>query len=175
MAKFMVSMLPNAKELKFSKPLKDACKVLIPLGEEYWKDQLEELKDVPLDITHGCETTARDMQIHLSEKMMKPMFGDDIFGQVMAMRIAQTPAKHIIISDGGFLGEAKQVRRSNANCRAVHITRPGYDFAGDSRNYVDYKSIDIPVTPVSNEYDLELYEAQTKRILTKWKLLQNPG
>lgn len=118
--------------LKFAAPLKRQCCALLQVSLEW----LEENKDKPHPALKGG--TPREYLINMSEKFIKPIYGDDFFGHVLASEAANPSMLNtILISDSGFECEAWPVvkRFGLENCVKVQLTRPGYDFSKDSRSY----------------------------------------
>ena len=99
-------------------------------------------KDTPQEITNG--KTPRELMIHISEKFVKPFFGDDYFGTSVANYIKHQEEEVIgedvvwIIPDSGFQGEFDALKAVHGD-RIVLISfwREGHDtFVGDSRGWV---------------------------------------
>lgn len=98
-----------------------------------------ETKELPCDLLqlNGVKLSPRSALIHISENVIKPTFGSDIFGKVLLERINNTD-KNIVFSDCGFLEEILTVSNNvDRNCYLMHLYRDGTSFEGDSRNYVD--------------------------------------
>ncbi len=119
-------------QMKFADPLKDQCAVLLGVTRE----ELELIKDIPHPVFNGG--TPRQYLINLSEKLIKPVYGDQFFGNVSANKIDRS--KHngrIAFSDSGFLSEAIPVVNLVGidNCAKIEIHRKGKDFKNDSRSY----------------------------------------
>lgn len=99
---------------------------------------LEIIKDMPHAALKGG--TPRQYMINLSEKMIKPCYGDDFFGHVAVDSIRkQEPSLSplVLFSDSGFLSEAIPVVNEFGieNCTLIQIARNGCDFSNDSRSY----------------------------------------
>lgn len=119
-------------QMKFADPLKDQCAVLLGVTRE----ELELIKDLPHPALGGG--TPRQYLIGLSEKYIKPVYGDQFFGNVAANKIRRSLHKgRIAFSDSGFLSEAIPVvnQCGLANCAKIEIHRKGKDFSNDSRSY----------------------------------------
>lgn len=78
--------------------------------------------------------SVREFLIGLSERYMKPEFGDDIFARLLHHRILRRDPqpRFVVVDDCGFDSEVDSVPRPFV----VRVNRPGTSFAGDSRNYV---------------------------------------
>lgn len=85
--------------------------------------------------------TGRDIMIAWSEKFMKPLFGDRVFGTLAARRIY----KSTVFSDSGFQGEAEAIFTDfpPEECAIVALYRPGCTFQNDSRSYWSRPGIPI--------------------------------
>ncbi|MGL5016263.1 MAG: hypothetical protein ACRC6V_18590 [Bacteroidales bacterium] len=99
-------------------------------------------KDTPQAITNG--KTPREFMIHISEKFIKPFYGDDYFGKWVGEYISRMESDVIgedvvwVIPDSGFQGEYDALRAIHGD-RLVLISlwRDGHDtFTGDSRGWV---------------------------------------
>lgn len=80
----------------------------------------------------------RQFMIHISEAVMKPLFGDDVFGQRSAEKCV-LPAKmnlNVIFSDGGFIDEVRALHNFGYEVIVVRLHREGFSFHGDSREYL---------------------------------------
>jgi len=85
--------------------------------------------------------SAREAQIWLSEDVMKPKFGKDVFGQIAANKIESIRperCRRFVVTDCGFTEEAEVlVKRFPGQVRVVQIQREGCSFDGDSRDWLD--------------------------------------
>jgi hypothetical protein len=110
-------------------------------------DAFEQAKAVPQTCFGG--KTPREAYIHFSEEVMKPAFGQNIFGKLFVARLAHLkktePNRLVVVPDSGFVPEAEEVIRSfaqnNVLLLKIDAQRRGCTYEGDSRNYVD-----LPVT-----------------------------
>jgi hypothetical protein len=122
-------------------PLKDTSYAMFP-GDT---NRYNEDKEKPLPAANGM--TRREIMIWLSEKCMKPQFGDDIFGAMLATTIrkdAQGPSMYradnaSVIVDCGFQGETNRLTEEFGveNMFLIRMTRENCDFSNDSRNYIE--------------------------------------
>jgi hypothetical protein len=125
---------------KLSAPLKR----MVPAMMNTTHRELEASKDKSLLSPMGI--TYRQAQIDVSEKFMKPVYGQDIFGRLAVNEIAMELDKSvykeynvcIIISDLGFSYELDKLIDwvGAENTRIVQLYREGHTFLGDSRSYV---------------------------------------
>jgi len=139
------------------------------LSEKVWFAHYErEYKEKPCPylMVNGVNVSPRDWMIHCSENLMKPVFGNDVFGQAFRKRLErireETDASKelvIIVSDGGFLEESipvvSLVGPENYFLVRIHRLKADgteYDFAGDSRRYLYAK--EFPAGLIPHETDI---------------------
>lgn len=78
----------------------------------------------------------RQMMIHISESVVKPVFGKEQFGKILSEKLPDGDLP-IVCSDGGFPDEIMALARSGRHqIVIVRLHRAGYTFDGDSRNYI---------------------------------------
>jgi hypothetical protein len=132
-----------SKIMKFADPLKNAAHALygIPYGCEYYEKEFgNDWKNTPQVEFYGA--TPRSEYIALSEEYAKRRHGEEVFGRVLARRIAlEKQANVFLIPDSGFYLEAVPVIALVGlnNVIVVELTRAGCDFSSDSRSYVGDK------------------------------------
>lgn len=127
---------------KFANPIRGVMEALLgkftsAADYEYFK-----LKPVTPDAMTG-----RQLMIDFSENFIKPRFGKDFFGRVLAQNLINgaLDEQHIVISDCGFQEEIEAFVEVYGDwlldCHIPHdfelwrIHRPGHSFDGDSRSY----------------------------------------
>ena len=143
----------GATTYKFATEVKDRTHAIFRLHVP--TDHFEDVKDDPRSEFLGA--TPREAYIRFSEGFMKPLYGDDIFGRLLAQRIRPGVAA---VTDSGFVSEAKVLVDQFDDVVLVRIHRDGYDFSGDSRSYINLegKCIDINNTGPNFRSDLrEIY------------------
>lgn len=99
-------------------------------------------KDTPQEITNG--KTPREFMIHISEKFIKPFYGEDYFGKWVGEHIARHERDVIgeevvwVIPDSGFQGEYEALKALHGDrLILIHLEREGKrDWSGDSRDWV---------------------------------------
>jgi len=98
------------------------------------------VKDLPMYQINGEYRSKREVIIHVSENIIKPTFGDDVFGKLAE---ANLPEGVVFFSDGGFLDEIQPIadKVGIENILIVHIEREGCTFEGDSRDYVNVDGV----------------------------------
>ena len=82
----------------------------------------------------------------MSEKVYKTIFGDDYFGVQAALNVEErlAPGEVAVFTDGGFPAEQQVLSDRGHLVRVVRLHRDGFDFTGDSRDYVEWEpSIDV--------------------------------
>lgn len=169
-AALMKEHVGNVFMYKMAFPLKEGCHKL--LGLPGTLEDLEPAKEIALrfglkenflaenetlrkslhlhrDRDSGdFHTTLRQFYIHVSENMMKPLFGDTIFGKLAIEYIKNDKNKYVAISDTGFASEVAPLLEyfGKDSFVLVRLHRDGSDFANDSRSYIHIdgvKSYDI--------------------------------
>lgn len=98
------------------------------------------IKDLPMYQMPGGCISKRDALIHVSENVIKPSFGNDIFGKLAADNL---PEGLVFFSDGGFPDEVQPIvdKVGIENILIVHIKRDGCTFEGDSRDYINIEGV----------------------------------
>jgi hypothetical protein len=135
----------------------------------------EDCKDLPSDFLF--DRTPRDVWISFSEKFMKPLFGNDIFGQLLLRDLIPYLGKIdlIIIPDSGFEEEAKVLidALGPQNIFHIRLSRNGCDFSRDSRGYLDLSEYGVKSTRLHNDGD-EFFETEVidtvKILLGEWRI-----
>jgi hypothetical protein len=168
-ATFFKKDLPNAAELKMSKPLKDCFRAMFNFGDIQSKTMLNETKDQPHKSLGGY--SPREVQIDIYEWMRK-RFGDAVLAQAFIREVEATPANYIIVTDGGMQAEDDAVvnhfGRDKIKC--IQLSRPGCTFDNDSRSYLNCEALGIDYIKIINAHELPLYRRQLQRAWIKWGL-----
>ena len=150
----------NAEHLRFKTKLY-AITALINNIEldtfmKYASDQ--DAKDL-VELARGL--TARQLLIETSEKVIKPYYGKEYFGNDVGNSILKSNKSLFAISDGGFPEELTSMidagRLEHKDIFIVQLYRNGCNFDNDSRTYFNEELLhpDIIVIPFTN--DLELF------------------
>jgi hypothetical protein len=132
----------DCRRFKFSNPLKKALVSLFELDVDWMT--LEKTKDLSTNRFFGM--TFREAQIWLSEEVMKPKFGPDIFGYLMLRQLYspyRSNGPFDVISDTGFMSEVDCVYQ-NLPPKSVYllrIHRNDCTFSNDSRGYLEHPKI----------------------------------
>lgn len=126
--------------LSFKKPMWDIAEAL--LGKEIFKDFVaayhdRERKEVPSFLFGNL--SPRQLFIHISEQVCKPLFGDRYFGMRMMGEYDSNQHDYYqssIVTDGGFPKELFPFLENHVPVVIVELYRDGFTFAGDSRDYL---------------------------------------
>lgn len=113
-----------------------------------------EYKESPHEFLGGM--TVREFMIWISESVMKPVFGDDVFGKRLAQSLGDGC---YICSDGGFASEIEPLIGNGVEVTLIRLHRPGYTFEGDSRSYLS--------CVCAREIDVDVIEGDIKRTTEK--------
>jgi hypothetical protein len=132
----------GGKVVKFAEPLKAAAAAIYFGGDRVAFDKYDsaELKDTPQAVFFG--STCRQVQIALSENLLKPLHGQTVFGEILAQTIKREAAKGVeffFVSDSGFKPEAEVLIREFGaeQVTLIRAHRDGCTFQGDSREYIN--------------------------------------
>lgn len=142
----------DATPMKFATPLYNGVGGVFGLDPMQWSFYYENAKETPLPQLENL--SPREAMIWLSEEVMKPNFGQDVFGRNFVHRARAESGQRFAVSDSGFVTEAQAVldQFGAANCLLIRIERPGHNFEGDSRSYIS-----LPCTTIDlcNDRDLD--------------------
>lgn len=85
----------------------------------------------------------REAMIHVSENVMKKIYGNSRYGDAVASQLVDS--NHYCMSDGGFEEELAPVigKIGPDNLIIVQIFRDGFTFAGDSRSYLKGRLVNV--------------------------------
>lgn len=118
---------------------------------------------------NGVALSRRDAMIYVSEKYLKPKYGNDYFGKQASEHIKE--GFDYCFSDGGFVDELVPIinKIGTDNICIVQLTRHGCDFSSDSRRYFDGEMIEEYIindkTEISNLHILPVkFPIRTYRI-----------
>jgi hypothetical protein len=154
-------------EYKMSQPLKDAFKYTFKFNPQAITQMLEPFKDRAFSYSLTDNDTPRQFQIDYFYFLVE-RYGEDILAKIGVKIVSNMSAKHIVIDCGRNI-EIETFTKIPIKAHGIKITRPGHAF-NDSREPIDFKRFNIPCMELDNKYDIELLEAQVKRILKKWRL-----
>ena len=146
LAEHIAKVLPGFTVVKFAHVLKEKTHALYGAPEiphdffEHCKDELS---------TFFLGVTPRQAYIAVSEKLLKPLHGEEIFGELLVNKMSTLNGRAFIISDSGFVSEANPVLKEYGaeNCALIriHAKGRGCSFRNDSRSYINLpcESFDI--------------------------------
>lgn len=131
--------------MSFKEPMFEIAKAA--LGERF-KDFMDcyndrAKKEAPQAFLGG--SSPRDFMIYISESFIKPAFGNQHFGDLVAEKLNKCSAETVVMSDGGFPDEVEAIANAGHSVHIVRLHRTGCSFKGDSRNYIsleeDYDNV----------------------------------
>lgn len=139
---------------KFSFPHKAAFAMMLTVQFDLSTFKVEYYEDHKDEIIPELGFSFRQWQIDFSEKFMKPLYGNDIFGKLLLLRLdgainfkAQAGIMDescFVISDCGFQIEVDTLLDAGAqegDILAIDLYRDGTDYSKDSRGRVDFSSL----------------------------------
>lgn len=152
----LTNAIPNSVHHKFADPLRNAVPAMFGIGHDLWQTLYLYNKDVRTSVLFGM--SPREAMIWLSEEVMKPKFGVEVFGKIAAQTIASYPQETVVVSDSGFAREVMPLIDAFGvdNLLIVQIRRPGQTFDGDSRGWVDLPA--VTTWTVFNDSTVESFE-----------------
>lgn len=126
----------DVKKLEVKARLFELVLAISGMPEDQWWElyNCRQTKEVPHKDLAGL--SPRQFMIHVSENVMKPLYGSDYFGRYAARQVVKSSYSTLVFSDGGFPEEV-QLLSEVGNVHLIHLFRDGCSFEGDSRNYLD--------------------------------------
>lgn len=96
------------------------------------------LKEKPWGLTElkGKVISPREALIHVSERIIKPEFGDSYFGDAAVATCVSNSTELAVFSDSGFDAEVFPLQELFDTLLIIRLHRDGFTFEGDSRNYL---------------------------------------
>lgn len=160
----VAAQLLDYYHMKMSAPLKVGAYNLFFGANDHNMSPLAILSDVETlkakKVVPDSDITWRQFIIEISENLMKPLFGEDIFGRIvregMNSLIAQGTTK-FVFSDSGFSEEAIPLiyEVGSENCKLIRIHRDNCDFSKDSRSYIDLEQYGVKTYDIENNGTLK--------------------
>lgn len=128
---------------------------------------LEEKKE---EVIPALGVSFRQAQIDMSEKFMKKVYGEDIFGRLLVGRIRESPWYDLwCISDCGFQVELRAVAKAfPGQVALLRLHRSGCSFDGDSRQWVYGAAEGIYERDVVNDGNMDSFGGNLMRALRPW-------
>lgn len=158
---------------RFSMPLKRAFAGIMSLNitaggtVDLWEAKKDEI--IPM-----LGSSYRQWQIDFSECFMKPLYGPDIFGQLLVERFERRTMGYkadvtLLVPDSGFVPEANVVLARGYDVLLLRIHRPGKDFSSDSRSYIELgPRPNLLELDLQNDGDLPIFQDHVRRIYSSW-------
>ena len=162
-AEHLVEMIYNLHHVEFKVPVKKLVKSFYSLTEkEHELLYRRENKEVPQG--RLMNKSIRDCYIHVSENVIKPMFGKNVFGTILANSLEDGVS---VASDGGFVEEVEAVAKEigKDNILVVQIHSEGKCFEGDSRSYLYVDG--VRTVSVNNLFTPQFFE-DVVRVVDNW-------
>lgn len=117
----------------------------------------------------------RECVILLGE-FIRETFGRDFFTKYLLKQCSKMRFPYYVISDLGFDHETEYMltKHSGWSMLILNISRPGHSFAksNDSRRWVT--NAFIKCVPINNQFELDLYEAQIRKVISEWIQMTSP-
>jgi len=165
-------LIPYLKftHLKFAAPIKRMVAALLQCDQR----TLEQIKDEPnralrfLNQDMIRDDTPRQLLIALSETLLKPRYGNSVFGNLLWTEATKSTSKLFVISDCGFQTEVDRLINfaGASNCLLVRLHREGKNFDNDSRSFLksnDVKSYDINNNLTPHDLTMRVLSATIRR------------
>jgi len=107
--------------------------------------------------------TPRQALIHVSEDICKPRYGGDFFGKLEAARVEELYGNldcpiDVIYPDGGFPAEVLCIDSVFDAVLIIRLYRSGFNFEGDSRNYIHLPDTKKRISINCDLVDGEIYK-----------------
>lgn len=170
-ASLLQAAFPNCGVIGFSHHLKRMVHGIY-MGHRGWlldPDHYDAVKEIPNPNFDGL--TPRQAYVHYSENVIKPLHGDEWFGEKFCQTVNDTKYDMIAVPDSGFRKEAERaVREFGAdNMLLIHLYKAGCSYAGDSRGYINLDDLGVPRFEIDNAHGARWWlEDQLKSIVDQW-------
>lgn len=144
----------NIQPGEFKAPMFDIARSM--LGDDGYSEFLSlynnrDTKEKPCTVCGNL--SPRDFMIWISETVMKPRFGEKVFAlRAYEKYLSLDYDEVMVFSDGGFPAEVQSLVEFGATVKLFRMHRDGYDFSGDSRQFIhlpalvgsrDYEEFDV--------------------------------
>lgn len=125
----------------------------IYLGRQGWDldpDAFDANKNDPQELLGGMSW--RQAYIHYSEKVIKPLHGEEWFGEMLVREAMKDDPDVVAVPDSGFRKEGERVVREVGpeNVLLLRMHRTGCDFPCDSRSYISLADLGVATYDVEN-------------------------
>lgn len=106
------------------------------LVENRGKSLLARIVSFVMNLFSNQGISPRQALIHVSEDLIKPVYGNDFFGKQLANTINLSKEEYFFIPDSGFIDELRPLVEAGHEVYVVRIHRDGCTFQNDSRSYM---------------------------------------
>lgn len=129
------------QNISFKDPMWDIAESMLGAVKfEEFCDMYHDRKTKELPQGWLAGMSPRQFFIHISEKVCKPLFGDQYFGYRLQEKyddIIMSGDAMAVVSDGGFATELFPFINAHEEVVVFRLYREGYHFGGDSRDYLN--------------------------------------
>lgn len=141
LANHLCERISSFNRMEFKEPLIKLALQLSGVSRKLWDAHYtQEFKNTPWDrlLERGVPVSPRRYLQFISEDVMKPTFGKDIFGIAALKTIKDHNLRHVVFSDGGFDEEIAVLDNhyQRDECIVIRLHRSGFDFSNDTRKHV---------------------------------------
>lgn len=167
LANYLMANGTAQRKLSFKAPMFEIAMAM--LGRDVFYEYMEAYndrarKEIPFTGTPGM--TPREFMIYISEKCIKPVFGNDYFGKRLVESIGDATC---VVSDCGFAKEIHPILKAGHQVTLIRLHRQGFTFDGDSRSH-------IYLTPWNHgkeytEHDVFLFDGEIKSAVETIKII----
>lgn len=131
-------------------------------------DHFEPYKDMASYSFHGI--SPRRAYIAVSENLMKPLYGPQVFGELWLRRWARLNSGFpgAVVPDSGFAKEAEVLIDAVGvdNVLLVRLARDGTSYVNDSRSYVDLPA--VQTVTLKNEGSIADFQRLARNLVTSF-------
>lgn len=150
---------------KFSFPNKRAFAGIMGTECNQW-GYVPFYEDHKEDVIPSLGVSYRQWQIDVSEKFMKPLYGNDVFGRLLLNRSYPTKSFIHVVSDCGFQIECDVLK--DHNVLLFQLYREGCSFENDSREYVFRPTANWGFDEVWNNNSLDQLKNRIESTVDLW-------
>lgn len=150
----LIESVYGAHHVRFKDGLINIVLRMFNLTREWWDERYtRQSKEVPRPELMGY--SQRQILIHVSEHVLKPVLGEDVFGRIAAHTISKSDKNLFVFSDSGFVEELLPVVECVGahNVSIVQLHRNGCSFEGDSRSYLPENVFGCNFVQLNNNSD----------------------
>ena len=175
-AKFIKEHLGRTTEIhKFAGPLKYITSAFAEYMGDMHSNVLSDepnVKNSPNKYLLG--KSPREFQISISEDWMKQLYGESVFGEILANRIMSIPdwqSRAFIVSDSGFRLEAEELIKAFGanNILLIRLHRTNCNFSIDSRSYIELADLNVTEVDIENNSSLSSLRECLVKTIKHWR------